>query len=365
MEPRRSALWRSRRVWVLAAAVLIGVVTVSSALGWTSRLVTWVSGEPAPPEIVHGFALHNVRQPIPIFRDSPQNEVIVEQAHGVIGIESSLGPVYMWAAPTRGGGVCSMLDIVKARSPDGMPRGGAGCSPTPLRRPNELGYGINGTRVGDRYLALVHGRAGAAIASVELQYADGVQRKLRVLEGFFLDELRGGSRLAFVIGRDAQGAEVARRPAGGGLRVGPGAIPKPVGPPRTVIRLESSSGHKLTFSLAPGPDGQVCESTRYRGSVGGGCGPDLRRRVERDEILITKFLYNEPPDGKPLVGLRGVVGEDVARLVIRYRDGTVEPVPVTERFVFFEIRPEHHQDEGFVIVGRDATGAELDRRVID
>jgi hypothetical protein len=40
-------------------------------------------------------------------------------------------------------------------------------------------------------------------------------------------------------------------------------------------------------------------------------------------------------------------------------------MPVFERFVFFEIRPEHHQDEAFVVVGLDAKGAELDRRVID
>jgi hypothetical protein len=121
----------------------------------------------------------------------------------------------------------------------------------------------------------------------------------------------------------------------------------------------------MTFSLAPGPNGQVCQSTRYRGIASGGCGPDLRNRVEPDEILITRFLFNEPPDGKPLVGLEGVVGEDVARLEIRYMDGTVEPMPVTERFVFFEIPPAHHKDEAFVVVGRDATGAELDRRVID
>lgn len=359
-EPRS---WRSRRGWVLAAAVLIGVVAVSSALGWTNRLLTWVAGEPAPPEVMHGFAVQNEgrARALPIFRGSPANDVIAEKAHGVIGIESSMGRVIMWAAPTRGGGVCWMVDIERAR----RPTGGASCSPTPFRRKTDLGYGVRRTRVGDRYLALVEGRVGAAIASVELRYADGVRRRLRVLEGFFLDELHGDSELTLVIGRDARGTEVARRKAGAPLRVGPEAVPKPVGPERAVIRHRSASGHHLTFSLAPGPNGWVCESTHYRGIVTGGCGPDLRNRVEPDEILITRFLFNEPPDGNPLVGLRGVVGEDVARLEIRYTDGTAERMPVFERFVFFEIRPEHHQDEAFVVVGLDAKGAELDRRVID
>jgi hypothetical protein len=363
---------RSRRVWIFAAAALAAVAAASSAFGWTSRLIDAIAGEPAPTPVKQAFAVHNearARQVMRIFRRSPLGDVILEETHGVMGINTSVGPVIIWAAPTRGGGICWIVDVERMRRPDGVPNGGGGCNPTPLPPDVPLHYGVSGTRVGDRYLQLIEGRVSVGVASVELGFRDGRKEILPVFERFFLSELRGDSRPNLLIARDARGSEVDRRKMGDSPGMpsgipGPEDIPKQVGPERVVIRLETSTGHPLTFSLAPAEGGQLCQITRYRGGLSRGCGPDRRSRVGPAELGIHPGLWNEAEDGKPLVSLNGVVGADIARLELRYSDGTVVPVPITERFVYFEIPPAHHEDARFVLIGRNRDRAEIARRVV-
>jgi hypothetical protein len=348
--------WRARRTRLLAVAALVSVVVVTSAFGWPARVYDVIVGEPAPPRVKDAFALRNEgrERVLPIFRQNASSDTIVERAHGVLGIETSVGPVILWAAPTSGGGLCWIIEIVRLRSP-----GLSGCSPGPWRESVVFTSGIGRDRVGDAYLDLLHGRARPDVASVEILYADGESETVPVLEGFFLHEPR--EMPVTVVARDRAGAELARRAVSPIMSSG---FPTPSGPERVLIRLQTSSGHELTFSIAPGADGHVCQFTRYGGTVSSGCGPDQRERVGPDELMIHPGLQNEAMDGKPLVTLNGVVGSAIARLELEYVDGTVVPVPVTERFVLFEIPPEHHQDERFVLVGRSKTGEIIARRVV-
>lgn len=363
---RRRPLWRSRRLLVVGAAALVGVVAATSAFGWTSRLVDLIAGEPAPPRVKRAFAVQNearARQVMPIFRRSGASNPIVEQTHGVIGIDSSVGEVIIWAAPTRGGGVCWVLDIEPLRRPDGLPNGGAGCNPHPQSPRVPLEYGLRGTRVGDRFLELIDGRVRADVASVELRYADGATETLPVFERFFLHEPRPDSEPILLIARDRDDAELQRQPVRSpeSLR---DRFPDVVGPERPLIRLKTATGFLLTFALAPAQDDQLCQITRYRGSVARGCGPDPRERVAADEISVHPGLWNEAEDGKPLVTLNGVVGANIARLELHYVDGTTVPVPITEQFVVFEIPPSHHKDERFVLVGHNSAGEAIVRRIV-
>src|SRR5215210_1742653 len=210
----RHRIVRSRRIWILAAATFAAVVVASSAFGWTSRLIDAIAGEPAPTPVKQAFAVHNearARQVMPLFRRSRLSDVIVEKTHGVMGINTSVGPVIIWAAPTRGGGICWILDIEGTQRPDGVPNGGGGCNPTPLPPDVPLQYGVSGTRVGDRYLQLLEGRVSVGVASVELHYPNGRTETLPVFERFFLSELRGESRPNLLIARDSRGEE--NRPA--------------------------------------------------------------------------------------------------------------------------------------------------------
>jgi hypothetical protein len=368
---RRHRALLSGRNWILVGAVLVAVAAASSAFGWTSRLIDAVAGEPAPAPVKEAFAVMNeagAREMIPSFR-RVASDAIVERAHGAIGINSSLGPVIIWAAPTRRGGICWIVDIERLRGPDGVPPGSGGCNPTmPWLAAEPLHHVLAETRVGDGYLRLLHGRALRDVSSIELRYADGEAETLAVLNRFFLHELSHDSKPEVLIARDESGAEIGRRyinPTGMQPGpVGPEDSPAQIGPERVLIRLETSTGHPLTFSLAPAEGSQLCHIERYRGSLSGGCGRDRRERVGDAELIIGPGLWNEPPDGKPLVKLSGVVGSTIAELELLYVDGTRTRIPIVERFVLFEIPPAHHDDPGFTLIGRDRDGAEVARRVV-
>jgi hypothetical protein len=360
----------SRRNWILVGAALIAVVAASSAFGWTSRLIDAVAGEPAPEPVKEAFAVSNeagAREMIPSFRRLA-SDAIVERAHGAIGINSSLGPVIVWAAPTRRGGICWIVDIERLRGPDGVPPGAVGCNPTmPWLAAEPLHHVLGETRVADGRLRLLHGRASSEVSSVELRYADGEAETLAVVNRFFLHELPNDSKPEVLIARDENGFEIGRRYLDP-TRMQPGPVgpedsPAQIGPERFLIRLETSTGHVLTFALAPAEGGQLCHIERYRGSLSGGCGPDRRERVGDAELSIGPGLWNEPPDGKPLVKVSGVVGSAIAELELLYADGTRTSIPIVERFVLFEIPPAHHDDARFTLIGRDRDGAEIARRV--
>jgi hypothetical protein len=367
--PRHRALL-SRRKWIVVGAALVAVAAASSAFGWTSRLIDAVAGEPAPEPVKEAFAVMNdarAREMIPTFRRVARDPII-ERAHGAIGINSSMGPVIIWAAPTRRGGICWIVDIERLRGPGGVPPGGGRCNPTmPWLAVEPIHHVLAETRVGDGYLRLLHGRANSEVSSVELRYADGEAETLVVLNRFFLHELPHDSKPEVLIARDESGAEIGRRyinPTGMQPGpVGPEDSPAQIGPERVLIRIETSTGHPLTFSLAPAEGGQQCHMERYRGSLSGGCGPDRRERVGDAELSVGQGLWNEAQDGKPLVKISGVVGSAIAELELRYADGTQTSVPIVERFVLFEIPPAHHDDPRFTLIGRDRDGAEIARRV--
>lgn len=370
---RRHRALLSRRNLILVGAALVAVAAASSAFGWTSRLIDAVAGEPAPEPVKEAFAVMNeagAREMIPSFR-RVASDAIVERAHGAIGINSSLGPVIIWAAPTKRGGICWIVDIERLRGPDGVPPGVGGCNATmPWTAAEPLHHVLAETRVGDGHLRLLHGRASSEVSSVELRYADREAETLAVLNRFFLHELPADSKPELLIARDKNGFEIGRRyvyidptrmqPG----PVGPEDSPAQIGPERVLIRLETSTGHPLTFSLAPAEGGQLCHIERYRGSLSGGCGSDRRERVGDAELSIGPGLWNEPPDGRPLVKLSGVVGSAIAELELVYVDGKRTRIPIVEQFVLFEIPPAHHDDPGFTLIGRDGDGAEVARRMV-
>ena len=185
--------------------------------------------------------------------------------------------------------------------------------------------------------------------------------RLPLVEGFFLHEVRRGADPAVVVARDREGHELKRRQVRAPRLLAP-LMPQSTVPERVLFRLVTEAGHPLTFAIAPAAGGTVCQVTRYRGAVSRGCGHDQRERVAPDEISVRPALWNEHADGKPLVTLRGVVGANVAALELRYATGETIDVPVVERFVLFEIRPAHHDDEWFVLVARDRRGNVIAQR---
>ena len=86
---------RRRRVVIAGAAALVAVVTGSLALAATTS--AWLTGEPAPPNVVEGF-----RQYTPQLGFHPQA--------GKAQFVAQDGPIKLFATANREGGICYLVD---------------------------------------------------------------------------------------------------------------------------------------------------------------------------------------------------------------------------------------------------------------
>lgn len=350
-------LTRPRILLACAIAVAVGA-TAASASGLGERLFDFVAGETAPPPVQRQLDLMTRRTAVVAWLEQdPRSRAIASQARGVLAIQTSVGPVYLWVAPTRGGGFCHLIDIEANTQPDGSPGGGGGCVPLAPSsdEPFVSGPAQSGTLTRRGRVRLLEGRVGANVASVELRFAAGGTETLRPVDGFFLRELTRKENLVAVIARDENGTELARRTMRG-PRLSPHDIPKPVGPYRIVIEIDTSWGYPMTFAVAPGAEGTVCTQIRYRGARAGGCNPAPR---DPEAIFVGHSLWNETADRKPVVVLQGSVGRSAARLELEYRDGGRERIPIVEGFVLFELARDRAPAR---LVGYDADGSVIARR---
>jgi hypothetical protein len=188
------------------------------------------------------------------------------------------------------------------------------------------------------------------VASIEVRFTNGEKATIATAKGFFLRELTGDEEPKLLIARDKDGRELGRH-SHRRLFVGPSYMPKPTGPYRTVIEIETSWGYPMSLEVAPGANGTVCTQTRYRGGRGGGCGG---RQPDADEIWVGHTLWNETEDRKPLLVLNGSVGSAIARLELEYRDGGRTEVPVKEGYVLFELSLKREPKR---LVGFDTDGS--------
>jgi hypothetical protein len=348
--------WMTRpRILVAAAVFAVAGATAAAASGLADRVREFVAGGPAPAPVQRQFELQSRRKVVvPWLEQNPRYHAIASKAEGVLAIETSVGPVYLWVAPTVGGGDCQLLDIQALPLRES---GAGGCSPQPVRYDYVPRSGISETRVGNRYLRLLHGRVAPDVAVVEVRFTNDEKATIPTAKGFFLRELTGDQEPELLIARDADGHELGRH-THRRLRMARSYVVKPTGPYRTVIEIDTSWGYPLTLAVAPGANGSVCTETRYRGLRTGSC---RLRRVDDDAISVGIGLLNEPPDGKPLVKLEGSVGSSIERLELEYRDGGRVEVPIVEGYVLFELSRDRAPKQ---LVGFGADGSVVARRAL-
>jgi hypothetical protein len=286
------------------------------------------------------------------FRQQPESRAIASKARRALVTQTSAGPVYVWVAPTRGGGDCYLVDI------EAVPISSAGaCTPRAARSDYVVRPWQSETQVGGDSLRLLAARVAPAVASLVVRFADGTSEQLRPSRGFALRELRGDEEPVAVIARDADGSELRRRPMPG-PRSFRRDLPFPVGAYRRVIAIETSAGSPLTFSVAAGTNGSLCERTIYRGAQSWSCGPGPAR-LEADAISVHRALWNGSGDDKPVAVLQGAVGRSISRLEAWYADGRVTRIPIVEQYVVFEL-PRRRTPA--VLVGLDASRRLVARR---
>jgi hypothetical protein len=322
------------------------------AMGLLATLCAGATG-PAPHPVKRSSELTGRREAIaPRLVGQPESRVIAAKTRRVLALQTSVGAVALWAAPTRGGGECWLIDIQGHR-----PDGGATCTPLPVRRDYVIRPWQSETRVGEASLRLLSARVTPEVASVEIEFSDGTTDEVRPTGGFFLRELQGEEEPEAVIARDAHGTELRRRSMPG-PRSFRRDLPFPTAPYRRVIELQTSAGYPMTLAVAPGTNGSVCRRTIYRGAQAWGCGADPSE-LEPDEIGVYPGLWNENEDGKPVALLEGAVGRSISRLEVWYADRTAARIPVVEQYVLFEV-PVGRVPR--LLVGVDADGSLIARR---
>lgn len=198
-----------RRVLVWVAAGLLAGLLAGSALAFGGRFLDFIRGGPAPKSVRKNYHF-GYKGGSPHFGNP---KVIESRAHGVLAFKTTAGPMALWAAPTRDGGVCWLL----TKLPPGRPApafGMGGCGPrgVPGGRKLVADVGTLMSQEGGRTLRYGYGFGIAAkdVVRVELRLTNGNVLRANVYEGFFGVGAPPGAKLVSATGFDVRGRVVGR-----------------------------------------------------------------------------------------------------------------------------------------------------------
>ena len=192
---------RSRRRYTAAVAVVAALVLAPAA--WAA--VNAFEGTPAPHVIQQNFSYHRVT--INPWTGNIVNETDADasKSHGVLQLQTSDGPLDLWAAPeTNGSGTCWFAGWESDISADHA------IGPGSCTESNDAA--ITPETYNDAshpaYTVLVGSVTGSE-TTLDVTLTDGSTTTLPVAEHLFLGALPPGSQLASITGRDAAGNAVA------------------------------------------------------------------------------------------------------------------------------------------------------------
>ena len=211
-EARRSlSRGRRRRRWTLvaaAAALLMGVLLVTPAFGIGPRLLDFVRGAPAPPEVQAYFAANDAyREQLLAYSERAGERlylyswpVMTRPARGVFAIESPDGPIYLWSAPTEDGRRCSLIQTGTEAATGHLSCDGAG---DPVLKVEVLSTPERPS------VWIVHARvANEAITRVEVEVDGGQNVSLAVVAGYGFGIVPKTRRIVAFVGENAEGDKV-------------------------------------------------------------------------------------------------------------------------------------------------------------
>jgi hypothetical protein len=353
--PWRKRLLQPRRRFVLAVAFAVFVLVVGTALA-----VRLLVGAPAPPKVKQQIG-NQLGPPkgLVLATAGRGSGVLADKTFAAGVLQTSVGPVYLWAAPTRSGGYCTMLEVV-ANDFHGRPNLSGGC---PVRPGQKLWAGFPSIRVGAHprkpVFSVLYGYAGTGVATVTARFRDGRLEQLPIADHFFLVEVPSQQEVV-VTARDQQGNTVAslRRSNFEPTRMRPLVFV----PVRTLIQTTTFDTHRpIKLILGRGSGGVRCTRLEAPGGTGTGCDA---RPPKPAEILVSPEQRGAAPHAMLL--LWGDVGVRIVRLELRFQDGTTIRLPLTDHYALYEVRPRNfrpgHQPS--VLIGRDANGKIIARRPV-
>jgi hypothetical protein len=188
---------RSRRRYTAAVAMVAALVLAPAA--WAA--VNAFEGTPAPQAIQQYFTFHRVivNAQADFVHNLPDADA--SKSHGVLQLQTSDGPLDLWAAPEIDG--TGMCWFVGWESDTGVGTGSCTESNDAAITPETYNDASHPS-----YVVLVGSVTGSE-TTLDVTLTNGSTTTLPVAEHLFLGALPPGSQLASINGRDAKGNVVA------------------------------------------------------------------------------------------------------------------------------------------------------------
>jgi hypothetical protein len=349
-------LRQNRRLWyALAAAAVLLALLVSPAFGLGDRLVDFFTGSPAPKPVKRELSLGSNteadRRIDELMHQEVEDSVVLTgQARGLFAVRTPAGILRIWGAPTSDGGLCTYLVLGEAP-------GRLSCDTVDPDQATLVGIADRATANGHT-VRFVSAQALTEGASVQLRLADRSVVPVPSVGRFYFRLLQPGEDPVMLVGRDSVGNALTEVPLT--LAAPPPGVPQPVlpvGPEHVLAELVTRIG-RVTFSVAPGPDGKQCWTVAARAEQGISC-----RRISR-AIEFDFGPYHDAQQTRQIVVLSGLVREDVSTLELQFEDGSSTPIELLDRAFVREL-PRRYWPTGHrptVLVARDDDGTVLGRR---
>jgi hypothetical protein len=344
---------RHRRRAFVSLALLGAAILAGAAYGVVHELIV---GSPAPPEVQEqparfGHSAELIPVPHP---DDPR----LDEARVAAVLDSSAGTVYLFASPNARG-LCASTWVEGDRGYQGRLNISSVCgdSSQSFYAFGNHDYGISaGHDYGKNPLRLFWGRAGDRVARVALRF--GSRTVTVPLTGrWFLAEFpeqpddfssygEGGALLEQHKFHWPTGHEPVVKP------------PHRVTEAHEVARIRARGGsEEVKLLVARASDGGYCQIVRSdRTPTNQACSvapPSTR------EIAVAGMNFGGAPGG--ILLLVGPVGSDIAKLELRYQDGRVVNVPLSEGWALYEVKSTDYVEgrRPEILIGRDASGREI------
>lgn len=333
-QPPGRALRRPPRRWTLAIAMSLVALAIgllaTPALGLGAGLLRLI-GFSAPPAIKHRISQLSAPSPGVITWLGDQGFGIrASQTRGIFKIQTSKGPIWLWAAPSSHG-VCRFVQmppvtyrvqgkVVRETRPQG-PLACIGPASRYTRLDGALETPKNWPSQLDR--PLLHGHVYQPVSSVRLDFTDGTHQSLPLRDGFFLVLLPPDKQALDLVARDANGKIVANEPL---LIKPPAALP----PMHPLIRVATPYG-LATLSVTRPEDPKHCYRVEIDLNSSGGCGTPMQ-----GPVTYNFQQQGESPNAIAL--LNGFVKPDVTALHVKLANGTTLLIPLHHTYFLYPLR---------------------------
>jgi len=172
------------------AAVGVAAAVAAMIAGGAFALTRYVFvGSPAPQDVQSQVELIDGVK-ASLRSHARTTGVLVDQTKAAAVVNTASGPVYLWVAPTRGGGDCQYLEIAAAMQPDGEPNLEGGCT---AGHPFAIDASFPWTRLPDgKTLALVYGYAQEPATKIEIHFQSGATKTGDMNGRYFMVEVPAG-----------------------------------------------------------------------------------------------------------------------------------------------------------------------------